>query len=80
MVRRYYYTCFKKGDPDDPNNYHGISLISFLFFCLHIVYLNIKPMVHLMGILNDVLRDAQLGFQPILGTTEAVFVLHCLVT
>ena len=29
---------------------------------------------------NDVITDAQFGFQPILGTTEPIFVLHCLVT
>ena len=28
---------------------------------------------------NDVITDAQFGFQPNLGTTEAIFVLYCLV-
>jgi hypothetical protein len=29
---------------------------------------------------NDIISDAQFGFQPNLGTTEAIFALHCLIT
>lgn len=68
---------FKKDDPADPNNYRGISLISC--FCkLFTAILNRRLI--LLASSNSIVTDVQFGFQPMLGTTEAIFALHCLVS
>lgn len=68
---------FKKNDPADPNNYRGISLISC--FCkLFTAILNRRLI--LLASSNSIVTDVQFGFQPMLGTTEAIFALHCLVS
>ena len=68
---------FKKGDVNEPKNYRGISLVS------HVGKL-------FTGLLNkrllkwaeqhNVLTDAQFGFCPGFGTTDANFALNSLIT
>lgn len=63
---------FKKGDALDPNNYRGISLVSC--FCkLFTSILNQRLLT--WSDANDVITDAQFGFQPKRGTAEAIFSL-----
>lgn len=60
---------FKKGDALDPNNYRGISLVSC--FCkLFTSILNQRLLT--WSDANDVITDAQFGFQPKRGTAEAI--------
>jgi hypothetical protein len=61
----------KKGDPADPDNYRGISLIS----CLGKLYLSIwasRLTKHFEGILGD----EQGGFRPGRSTVDQIFTLH----
>lgn len=73
----------KKGDASDLNNYREISLISC--FCkLFTSILNQRLYYHCLIIINNVITNAQFGFQSKGGTAEAVFSLsiknHCLIT
>ena len=66
----------KKGDVSDPNNYRGISLVSC--FCkLFTSILNQRLL--LWSNSNDVITDAQFGFQPKRGTAEAIFSLSSII-
>ena len=50
---------FKKGDPDDPKNYRGISLISC--FCKLFTSI-LNPRLILLATSNDVITDVQFSF------------------
>jgi hypothetical protein len=68
---------FKKGDVNDTGNYRGISLLSHvgkLFTSL------INSRLVKWSEENDILTDAQFGFRPCLGTTDAIFALHSLIS
>ena len=68
---------FKKGDVNDTGNYRGISLLS------HVGKL-FTSLINLQLVKwseeNDILTDAQFGFRPGLGTTDATFALHSLIS
>ena len=67
---------FKKGDVSDPHNYRGISLISC--FCkLFASILNQRILLRSND--NDIITDAQFGFQPNRGTAEAIFCLSTII-
>jgi exonuclease III len=68
---------FKKGDRSDPNNYRGISLVSSLGKLFTSV---INHRLLNWSATNDVMTDAQFGFQPGFSTVDAIFALHALVT
>ena len=68
---------FKKGDVNDTGNYQGISLLSHVgngFISL------ISSRLVKWSEENDILTDAQLGFRPGFGTTDAIFALHSLIS
>ena len=62
---------FKKGDPADPSNYRGISLIS----CLGKTYLSIWA-ARLTTHMESQLSEDQGGFRPGRSTIDQVFTLH----
>ena len=62
----------KEGDVSDPNNYRGISLVSC--FCkLFTSILNQRLLS--WADKDNIITDAQFGFQPQKGTAEAIFCL-----
>jgi hypothetical protein len=68
---------FKKVDVNDTGNYRGISLVSHvgkLFTSL------INSRLLKWSEENVILTDAQFGFRPGLGTTDAIFSLHSLIS
>ena len=67
---------FKKGDINDPKNYRGISLVSHIgkFFTTLIN----KRLLEWSD-QNNILTDAQFGFRPGFGSTDAIFALHSLI-
>ena len=67
---------FKKGNTDDPNNYRGITIIS----CLGKLFTSILN-ARLLAWDKDysIITDAQFGFKPGLGTSDAIFVLQSLI-
>ena len=68
---------FKKGDKNDAGNYRGISLVSHvgkLFTSL------INTRLLKWSEEHNVLSDAQFGFKPGFGTTDAIFALHSLIS
>ena len=68
---------FKKGDTSDPNNYRGISLISCI--CkLFTSVLNKRLLTWSND--NEIITDAQFGFRPKSGTSEAIFALHYIIS
>ena len=76
-VRCIIIPIFKKGDVNDAGNYRGISLVSHvgkLFTSL------INSRLLKWSEENNVLTDAQFGFRPGLGTTDAIFALHSLIS
>lgn len=62
---------------DDVNNYRGITLISNLAKVFTSV-LNNRLMEWSSE--NDIISDAQFGFKPGFGTTDAIFALHGLIS
>ena len=67
---------FKKGNVSDPHNFRGISLISC--FCkLFTSILNQRLLLWSND--NDIITDAQFGFQPNRGTAEAIFCLSTII-
>ena len=69
---------FKKGNVNDTRNYWGISLLSHvgkLFTSL--INSRLVKWSEENYILTD---DAQFGFRPGLGTTDAIFALHSLIS
>lgn len=68
--------ALKKGDASDPNNYREISLVSC--FCkLFTSILNQRLITWSDN--NNVITDAQFGFQPQRGTAEAIFSLSTII-
>ena len=70
------YRYKKKGDPPDPNNYRGITLVS-CFTKLFTVILNERLQQWAQE--NDVLTDAQVSFKPNYSTVYAIFILNSLI-
>ncbi|VDI46956.1 Hypothetical predicted protein [Mytilus galloprovincialis] len=68
---------FKKGNPDDPGNYRGISLVSHLGK-LFTSLINSRLITWCK--INNTLTDAQFGFRPGYGTSDAIFCLHSLIS
>ncbi|VDI30526.1 Hypothetical predicted protein [Mytilus galloprovincialis] len=67
----------KKGDFNQPGNFRGISLVSHigkLFTTL------INARLTKWSRNHDVLTDAQFGFRPGYGTTDAIFALNSLIS
>ena len=68
---------FKKGNPNDPGNYRGISLVSHmgkLFTSL------LNNRLTKWSENSSVLTEAQFGFRPGYGITDAIFSLHSLIS
>jgi hypothetical protein len=77
-VRSIIIPIFKKGNPNDPGNYRGISLASHMgkLFTSSLNNRLTKWSEH-----RSVLTDAQFGFRPGYGTTDAIFNnLHSLIS
>ena len=64
---------FKKGDPDDVNNYRGITLLS----CLSKIFTGVlNKRVNAWCEEHNIISDSQFGFRKGCSTTDAIFVLH----
>jgi len=68
---------FKKGDTNDTNNYRGISLVSNLGKLFTYV---INQRLLTWSADNDIITDAQFGFQTDLSTADANFALHSIIS
>jgi hypothetical protein len=68
---------FKKGQTDDPGNYRPITLMNHIAKLFTSV-LNTR-LLHWSKD-NDVITDAQMGFKPGYGTTDAIFVLQSIIS
>ena len=67
---------FKKGDTATPNNYRGISLIS----CICKLFTSVlNKRLLAWSNENEIITDAQFGFRPKSGTSEAIFALHYII-
>ena len=67
---------YKKNNPDDVNNYRGITLIS----CLAKIFTGIlNRRITLVCEQNELLSDAQFGFRSGRSTTDAIFVLSSII-
>ena len=65
-----YFHYVKKGNANDANNYRGITLIS----CLEKVFTSvINTRLLKWSDENNIITDAQFGFKPGYGTTDAIF-------
>lgn len=68
---------FKRGDPSDPNNFRGISLVS----CLAKLFTNIiNNRLIEWSKTYDTITDAQFGFRQGLSTVDALFALQSVIT
>ena len=76
-VRSIIIPIFKKGNPNNPGNYRGISLVSHMGK-LFTFLLNNRLTKWSEN--SSVLTDAQFGFRPGYGTTDAIFSLHSLIS
>ena len=66
----------KKGDPEDVNNYRGITLMS----CLSKIFTGVlNKRINKWCEENNVISDCQFGFRKGCSTTDAIFVLHNLI-
>ena len=66
----------KKNDPDDVNNYRGITLVS----CLSKIFTGIlNRRLSYFCENNEILSDVQFGFRPKRSTTDDSFVLLSLI-
>ena len=71
-----YYCSHTQGDVSDPNNNRGISLVSC--FCkLFTSILNQRLLS--WADKDNIITDAQFGFQPQKGTAEAIFCLSTII-
>ena len=67
----------KKGHANDANNYRGITLIS----CLEKIFTSvINNRLLKWSNENSIVTDAQFGFKPGYGTTDAIFSLHTVIS
>ena len=67
---------YKSGDPNNTNNYRGISLLSCVGKLLSSI---LSKRLSNWAEENDVLCDEQFGFRKNRRTTDAVFILQCLI-
>ena len=68
---------FKKGHANDANNYRGITLIS----CLEKIFTSvINNRLLKWSNENNIVTDAQFGFKPGYGTSDAIFSLHTVIS
>ena len=70
-------TGCKKGHANDANNYRGITLIS----CLEKIFTSVINN-RLLKWLNEnsIVTNAQFGFKPGYGTTDAMFSVHTVIS
>ena len=67
---------YKKNDPDDVNNYRGISLVS----CLSKIFTGIlNKRLNNWVENNNIVSDAQFGFRRGRSTIDAIFVLNAII-
>ena len=67
---------YKKNDPDDVNNYRGISLVS----CLSKIFTGIlNKRLNNWVDNNNIVSDAQFGFRRGRSTVDAIFVLNAII-
>ena len=67
---------YKKNDPDDVNNYRGISLVS----CLSKIFTGIlNKRLNDWVENNNIVSDAQFGFRRGRSTVDAIFVLNSII-
>jgi hypothetical protein len=67
---------FKKGNKEDAGNYRPITLINHIGKLFTSV---INSRLLAWSNENDVITDAQLGFKPGYGTTDALFIFHSII-
>ena len=68
---------FNKGNANDANNYRGITLIS----CLEKIFTSvINNRLLKWSDENNIVTDAQFGFKPGYGTTDAIVSLHSIIS
>ena len=67
---------FKKGDPNNPDNYRGISLLSCL---AKLCYTLLNNRLAKYCTANDILSPSQLGFLPGNRTTDAHIIIYNLI-
>ena len=66
----------KKNDPNDVNNYRGITLVS----CFSKIFTGVlNNRLNKWAENNDVLSDSQFGFRKGRSTTDAIFVLNAII-
>ena len=71
------FPSFKKGDANDTNNYRGITLVS----CLSKIFTSvINSRLLKWSDENNIVSDAQFGFKPGFGTTDAIFALQSVIS
>ena len=63
----------KKGDPNDMDNYRGISLLSVLGKVFTFI---LNKRLTEWTVSNDVLSDAQAGFRKTYSTTDHIFTMN----
>ena len=74
--RRIIVPLFKKNDPNDINNYRGITLVS----CFSKIFTGaLSNRLNKWAENNDVLSDSQFGFRKGRSTTDAIFVLNAII-
>ena len=74
--RRIIVPLFKKNDPNDINNYRGITLVS----CFSKIFTGVlSNRLKKWAENNDVLSDWQFGFRKCRSTTDAIFVLNAII-
>lgn len=67
---------FKKNDPNDVNNYRGITLVS----CFSKIFTGVlNNRLNKWAESNDVLSDSQFGFRKGRSTIDAIFVLNSII-
>lgn len=67
---------FKKNDPNDVNNYRGITLVS----CFSKIFTGVlNNRLSNWAENNDVVSDSQFGFRKGCSTTDAIFVLNAII-
>ena len=63
---------YKKGDPNEPSNYRGITLVSCLGKLFTII---VNERLKKRALQNDIITDAQFGFKADYSTVDAIFIL-----
>ena len=73
-LNSYIVPIFKSGDPLDPNNYRGISLLNGIAKLFSAI-LNNRIMIHM----RDKFSNVQFGFRTNLRTTDSLFLFKTLI-